>query len=795
MAAMDIFNMIGETASLVGAELCMFIGASLVYVIFVGLPQKKGKSGKQFKSQDCAGVTATANPKSYTPRMRATMILGAASQGSLEKAMEQLIKLPDASKQDRCIVHSSCTAQLLVLAACEGKLPELLKELVRINAYLPMPSFREALQKMRPSVKVCKHLLEASFELGLSKFHQNSAYQVLADAMVSESDFSGMASLLKEFEENFKEMELDDVIALSFLTLCQASGSKGAELVPTVIRLHRSSCKRFTAPRRLLDMACGILLEVDSSKALDFYEREMLPLVIKKGGSWQGVDFRNKLLKVAQDQGRQRLYASLGDTTLAVEKAQLLVDVLNGGSSSAAKKDEEQLAVTINSTANEIQRVLSCIEARRKPVDDLLFHSIAENCVRNKKTYILSDFLLRNRRNGILNGIHSQQTYNKMMKVFAEAGNLKMVQDIWLLMQENKVKPTSGTIGCIVDALVINGHIEEAWEFMNQCGECKTLANTVVYTTVIKGFAASKQMGKITEVYTQMHARAIPCNLVTFNAILDACANSSCMDRATSLMKDMKQSDVEPDLITYSTLVKGYCNSGDLDRAFMVLEETKKNGRFLPDEVMYTCLLDGCHKQGCFDDAMKVYEDMKAAGLTPTKFTLCILVKLLGQHKNIQQMEQMVAEFKTKYNITPNIQVYTCMILASFKNKRLSKALAIYETAAAEGCRLDEKFYGTVARGCMLAKQPLKVIEVIRAAYKLTGTSLSLPAKAVGVEARALEEICTKYKDLMDSEKVAWTKLQDDLEAKGIRIGVRQQAGATDRLKPMSKWPRAVKSA
>eukprot|EP00933_Yihiella_yeosuensis_P037386 TRINITY_DN3129_c0_g1_i2.p1 TRINITY_DN3129_c0_g1~~TRINITY_DN3129_c0_g1_i2.p1 ORF type:complete len:789 (-),score=200.99 TRINITY_DN3129_c0_g1_i2:200-2566(-) len=788
MAAMDIFNMIGETASLVGAELCMFIGASLVYVIFVGLPQKKGKSGKQFKSQDCAGVTATANPKSYTPRMRATMILGAASQGSLEKAMEQLIKLPDASKQDRCIVHSSCTAQLLVLAACEGKLPELLKELVRINAYLPMPSFREALQKMRPSVKVCKDLIEASCELGVSKSHQNAAYQVLAEAMVSESDFSGMASFLKEFPENFKEMTFDEAIATSFLTLCRASGSKGAEWVPTIIELHRSSCAKFRAPFKLLAMACEFLLEVDASKALDFCEREMLP--IKNRGD---DDLRKKLLKVAQDQGRQHLCASLGDKTLAVENAKQLVDVLNGGSSADAQQDREGLFVTMNSTASEIQQVLRSVEARKKPVDDVLFSAITGNCIFNKKTYILSDFLLRNRGNGILDGIHCPQTYNNLIKVFAEAGNLKMVQDIWLLMRENKVPPSNGTIGCMVDALVINGHTDAAWDFMNQDEECKKLANTVIYTTVIKGFAATKQLGMMTAVYKEMRAYDIPCNSVTFNTMLEGCANSSCMDQATSLMKDMKQSDVEPDLITYSTLIKGYCNSGDLDRAFMVLEETKKNPKTVPDEWMYTALLDGCHKQRRFKDAMKVYEEMKAVGLTPTKFTLCILVKLLGEQRKCFEMEQVVAEFKTKYNVTPNIFVYTCMMYAFFKHGHARNSLALYETALAEGCRPDAKFYRTMVKG-LIHKHPLQAFEVIRAAYRLPGTTLSLPTKAVGVEAGTLDDICTKYADFSDSEKAAWTKLRADLEAQGIRMGQGQQ-GAADRSKPASKWPKAVKSA
>merc|ERR1719453_411960 len=102
------------------------------------------------------------------------------------------------------------------------------------------------------------------------------------------------------------------------------------------------------------------------------------------------------------------------------------------------------------------------------------------------------------------------------------------------------------------------------------------------------------------------------------------------MDRAGQLLEDMRSSCVEPDIITYSTLVKGYCLEGDIDRGFAVLGELKKDDKLSADEIMYNSLLDGCAKQQRVDDALRVLAEMQAEGVTPSNYTLSILVKLLG---------------------------------------------------------------------------------------------------------------------------------------------------------------------
>merc|ERR1719460_1041227 len=99
----------------------------------------------------------------------------------------------------------------------------------------------------------------------------------------------------------------------------------------------------------------------------------------------------------------------------------------------------------------------------------------------------------------------------------------------------------------------------------------------------------------------------------------------------------MRSSGVEPDIITYSTIVKGYCQSGDVARAFQVLEEMKRDGRFAPDQILYNSLLDGCAKEHRVDEALQLLEDMRTSGITPSNFTLSILVKLMGRARRLNQ--------------------------------------------------------------------------------------------------------------------------------------------------------------
>merc|ERR1719262_495476 len=342
-------------------------------------------------------------------------------------------------------------------------------------------------------------------------------------------------------------------------------------------------------------------------------------------------------------------------------------------------------------------------------------------------------------------------------------------------MAQREVRPTAITLGCMVDALVKNNNVGSAWDLVHSLvkdEQLSSLVNTVIYSTVLKGFAMSKQVGKVFEVYTEMKTAGVQCNTISYNTMLDACARCRSMDRVAQILTDMKTSAVEPDIITYSTIVKGYCQAGDVDRAFQVLEEMKRDAKFAPDEILYNSLLDGCAKQHRVDEALRLLEDMTANGTPPSNYTLSILVKLMGRSRRLNQAFSLIEDLCTTHGFRPNIQVYTCLIQACIHNRQVDRALQLHDTMIEEaGCQPDEKLYTVLGRGCLQAGFLEKASKVIRAAYQLPGHNMAVPKRGgpSGVETKLLEELVSTLSSGNKPEKEIANELVVDLkEYRGI---------------------------
>jgi len=443
-------------------------------------------------------------------------------------------------------------------------------------------------------------------------------------------------------------------------------------------------------------------------------------------------------------------------------------------------------ALTPRSAAPEVERTMRLIDEIDEPFDEVLFSSVVEACIRIKHLGSLSDMMRRYNKKGRFVAL-TAPTYGSMIKAFGQAADADGAWEVWNEMSVRDVRPTPITIGCMVEALVTNGRAEEAWELIRtelRSEERRGCINTVIYSTLLKGFALMKRVDKVFDVYNDMRAQNISCNTITYNTMLDACAKCCKMERASELLVDMRSVNVEPDIITYSTIVKGYCLEGDIDRAFRVLEEMKNDDKFQPDEIMYNSLLDGCAKQHRVDDALRVLEEMQAADVGPSNYTLSILVKALGRARRLGQAFKMVEDLSVKHGVRPNVHVYTCLMQACVLNRRLERALALHDQVIAdESCHIDEKLYAVLARGCLQSQATLKAAAVVRFAYKLPGYQpLSSSPHAdrprcqggpfVGVERRALEEVLSRLSSGGREDQAEAKRLSEELaEHRGLSLG------------------------
>jgi pentatricopeptide repeat protein len=435
-------------------------------------------------------------------------------------------------------------------------------------------------------------------------------------------------------------------------------------------------------------------------------------------------------------------------------------------------------SLTQHSHPEDVERVVNLIGEIEEPIDEVLFSSVIEACMRIQQLDLLSDLMRRYRNKGGFVNL-TAPTYGSMIKAYGQKGDVVRVRELWQEMVEYGVKPTSITMGCLIEALVVNGQADEALELIRTESESgrSGVINTVIYSTVLKGYAVMRQLDKVFAVYEEMRSKNIPCNTITYNTMLDACAKCCAMHRASNLLMAMKEACVEPDIVTYSTIVKGYCVEGDVDRAFSVLEDMKSDDRLTPDEIMYNSVLDGCAKQHRVDDALKLLEEMKCMGIVPSNYTLSILVKVLGHARRLNQACRLVDELSTQHGFRPNVQVYTCLVQACIFNRRLEKALELHDTMLADSaCRVDEKFYAVLVRGCLQLHQPLKAIDICRVAFQLPGHSLAEPSRRhsrpIGVDTRALEEVAHRLQVGGKEEQEALAKLSADLlEHRNVCIG------------------------
>jgi len=289
-------------------------------------------------------------------------------------------------------------------------------------------------------------------------------------------------------------------------------------------------------------------------------------------------------------------------------------------------------------------------------------------------------------------------------------------------MMKHEVQPTAITLGCMVEALVMNRCTADAWKLAQELRSREStapLVNTIIYSTILKGFAYAKEIDKVMSLYTEMRANEVQPNTITYNTILNAFAQSGSMHRVTALLEDMKATSpsVEPDIVTYSTLIKGFCNTGNLDRALCIMKDMQSEGKIIPDEVMYNSLLDGCAKEHRLDDALVLFGDMKTSGVQPSNYTLSILVKLMGRCRRLKQAFSLVEEVSKEYKVKINIQVYTCLIQACFNNRQASKAVALHDQILEEGLVPDEMTYSALVKGCLQANLVDKAVHLVKCAH------------------------------------------------------------------------------
>jgi len=356
----------------------------------------------------------------------------------------------------------------------------------------------------------------------------------------------------------------------------------------------------------------------------------------------------------------------------------------------------------------EINKVMQLVDLWESTMDEGLLCSTLETCVRLRKLQLLQQKLQSyySPENPVkISGAHS---FGTVIKAFGLMKNPGGAWRCWKEMCSQHVKPTSITIGCMVEAVSSNGDVDGAHELIKTLldgEETRPVVNAVVFGSIFKGFSRAGRMDRVWAAFEEMKAHAIEPSVMTFNAIIDGCARNGEMDKVGHLIAEMKACGLQPNIITQSTMIKGYWANGNIQQAFKSFEDAEK-GPDPIDEALYNTMFDGCLQAGLADECEWLVERMFAQGLNPSTYTLTVVVKIFTQAKRLEKAFEVVEKMQTKFHQRLATSVHNLLLQGCVKWRTYERGARACMKMMSDRYVLDSAICHSLIKGLLRISKP-----------------------------------------------------------------------------------------
>ncbi|KAJ6289240.1 hypothetical protein OIU76_025116 [Salix suchowensis] len=255
----------------------------------------------------------------------------------------------------------------------------------------------------------------------------------------------------------------------------------------------------------------------------------------------------------------------------------------------------------------------------------------------------------------------------------------------------------------------------------------------VMYTSLMNAHGKNKKMKMAMRVYFRMLKKGCDPDIFTYNTLIHGFLKMGLFDKAWVLWNLMSDLGIQPNEVTYNLMICYYCKQGKLDCATMLLNSMVpcnlapcvhsytpiiaalyKQDKFL--EVfdyfvrisdanvklgmwIYNVLINGLCHQGYVGEAIQVFDIMcKNTGLPPTLHMFKILFFGLCKKGWLVEAELVFEEMEVQGFFVDKV-MYTSLMNAHGKNKKMKMAMRVYFRMLKKGCDPDICTYNTLIHG------------------------------------------------------------------------------------------------
>lgn len=270
----------------------------------------------------------------------------------------------------------------------------------------------------------------------------------------------------------------------------------------------------------------------------------------------------------------------------------------------------------------------------------------------------------------------------------------------------------------------IAGKLEEAKYVLVQIKKHGFEPDTVVYNTLLGGFAAAGNMEDCYELMKGMREKGCEPNVISYTTVIQGLCTKGRMDEAMRVFVEMSRFNCSADSVTYSTLITGFCKSGDVKQGYELLDlmvvkglrldpvayfglfvayekkdqleeclellDRMNKSRCIPDTRVYNILIRLACKLGELKQACDLWDQMESSGVEPCLDTFIIIINgLAGQGDLVKAcwyFKQMVGR---DLFVTPQYGVLKTLLNSLVREGKVELAKDVWNCVVKSRCELN----------------------------------------------------------------------------------------------------------
>ncbi|XP_039115350.1 pentatricopeptide repeat-containing protein PPR5 homolog, chloroplastic [Dioscorea cayenensis subsp. rotundata] len=164
-------------------------------------------------------------------------------------------------------------------------------------------------------------------------------------------------------------------------------------------------------------------------------------------------------------------------------------------------------------------------------------------------------------------------TYNILLRAFAQAGDVKQVEELFKDLKASEVSPDIYTYNGVMDAYGKNRMVAEMESVLRlmKSNQCKP--DVITFNLLIDSYGKRQAFDKMEQVFKSLLRSKEKPTLPTFNSMITSYGRARLRDKAESVFKNMNELGFKPSNVTYDCLITayGYCDS--VSRAREIFDE------------------------------------------------------------------------------------------------------------------------------------------------------------------------------------------------------------------------------